>query len=266
MSHKTLPHEDYRPFRPKSTPELPCHSEVKVEHPWESSDEPLSVLSVQRQVEQLRLREQEAKQLTEKSISSEKEIKVPPGQQREEIRQLHPGDGQTRNRLSPASPRTPPPTVRAQPRPNQTKVFSGPSPENVRKHLERPTAPVPPPSPSTLSPSPTCTPSPSPSPSPPLFSIRSASSGPGKRGTTITITPRKPAGAAASPGSPSTSKPACQTQTPAPNGNGTGEGGKKRYPTAEEIQVIGGYQNLEKSCLVKSRGTANKGVSEWPAY
>lgn len=262
VSHKSLPHEDYRPFRPKSTPEPVCHPEVqvdcvvKVEHPWESSDEPLSVLSVQRQVEQLRLREQEARRLAEKSITSEKEIKVPPGQQREETQQLRPGDGQTKDRLSTTGPRTPPPTVRAQPRP---KVFSGPAPENARKHLERPTAPVPPSSPSTLSPSPTHTPSPSSSPSPPLFSIRSASSGLGKRGTTITITPRKPAGAVASPGSPSISKPAGQAQMPPPNG--TGEGGKKRYPTAEEIQVIGGYQNLEKSCLVKSRGTANKGVS-----
>lgn len=30
-----------------------------------------------------------------------------------------------------------------------------------------------------------------------------------------------------------------------------GESPKKRYPRAEEIVVIGGYQNLEKSCLIK---------------
>ncbi|XP_041933464.1 uncharacterized protein ppp1r18 [Alosa sapidissima] len=285
LAHKPLPHEDYRPFRPKLTPEpTPCHQQEvqvdrpsKVEHPWESSDEPLSVLSVQRQVEQLRLREQEVRRQmvqTERSTFGEKEIKAPQGQQREETQQqqqqqqqLRPVDGQTRDVTSPAGPRTPPPTFRAQPRLNQSKTFSSPSPENARKYPERPTAPVPPSSPASLSPSPspTHTPSPSASPSPPLISIRSASSAPrGKRGTTITITPRKPAGAAAaSPASPSTStsasasKPAGQTKTPAPNG--TGEGGKKRYPTAEEIQVIGGYQNLEKSCLVKSRGTANKG-------
>ncbi len=36
------------------------------------------------------------------------------------------------------------------------------------------------------------------------------------------------------------------------------EPGKKKYPTAEEIEVIGGYQNLEKSCLVKNRGTPKR--------
>ncbi|XP_031441817.2 zinc finger CCCH domain-containing protein 13 [Clupea harengus] len=295
VSHKTLPQEDYRPFRQKLTQEPSRPKEVqvdhaKVEHPWESSDEPLSVLSVQRQVEQLRLREQEVKRQklderqAEKSTSSEKEMKVPQGHWREESQQHHlrSGDGQTRDRPSPTGRRTPP-TPQAQPKLNQSKTFSGPSPEGARKHLERPTAPVPPSSPSSLSPSPTrttslATLSPSPfhtsspslSPSPPLISIRSASSAPGKRGTTITITPRKPVGAgvataaaAAAPssattGSPSTSKPAGQAQALAPSR--TGEGGKKRYPTAEEIQVIGGYQNLEKSCLVKSRGTAHKGV------
>lgn len=34
---------------------------------------------------------------------------------------------------------------------------------------------------------------------------------------------------------------------------------KKKYPTVEEIEVIGGYQNLEKSCLVKNRGTLKRG-------
>lgn len=33
---------------------------------------------------------------------------------------------------------------------------------------------------------------------------------------------------------------------------------KKKYPTVEEIEVIGGYQNLEKSCLVKNRGTPKR--------
>lgn len=39
------------------------------------------------------------------------------------------------------------------------------------------------------------------------------------------------------------------------------ERGKKRYPTAEEIEVIGGYQNLDKSCLVKTSKASPKGVS-----
>ena len=165
VSHKTLPQEDYRPFRQKLTQEPSRPKEVqvdhaKVEHPWESSDEPLSVLSVQRQVEQLRLREQEVKRQklderqAEKSTSSEKEMKVPQGHWREESQQHHlrSGDGQTRDRPSPTGRRTPP-TPQAQPKLNQSKTFSGPSPEGARKHLERPTAPVPPSSPSSLSPS-----------------------------------------------------------------------------------------------------------------
>ncbi|KAL2080593.1 hypothetical protein ACEWY4_024386 [Coilia grayii] len=266
VSHKPLPQEDYRPFHKKNTQE-PTHPQEgqgdcdKPEHPWELSNESLSVLSVQRQVEQLRLREQEVRRQTVGERQAEKSDKKTQQHQFQHI------DGPTRDRSSPTGPRTPP-TPREQPKPTQSKAFCGPSPENARKHLERPTAPVPPSPPLTLSPSPTRTPSPSPSPSPspPIISIRSASSGPGKRGTTITITPRKPAGApaaaaaaaAASPSGSPRSKQAGQTQTPAPNG--TGDGGKKRYPTAEEIQVIGGYQNLEKSCLVKSRGTAHKGV------
>uniref|UniRef100_A0A672LM39 Phostensin/Taperin PP1-binding domain-containing protein n=1 Tax=Sinocyclocheilus grahami TaxID=75366 RepID=A0A672LM39_SINGR len=111
-------------------------------------------------------------------------------------------------------------------------------------------------SPSSSSP---CTASPSSSPSPPLFSIRSASGGPGKRGTTITITPRRPAGAASSGGlptvTPAVPKAAPQGHITTPAPSSTKEAGKKRYPTAEEIEVIGGYQNLERSCLVKSKGT-----------
>uniref|UniRef100_A0A8C1UAY9 Phostensin n=1 Tax=Cyprinus carpio TaxID=7962 RepID=A0A8C1UAY9_CYPCA len=96
---------------------------------------------------------------------------------------------------------------------------------------------------------------PSLSPSPPLSDSLDAMSriynlktvGSRTRGTTITITPRRPAGAASSGG--------IATVTPA-----VPKAGKKRYPTAEEIEVIGGYQNLERSCLVKSKGTA-KAVS-----
>ncbi|XP_036395732.1 phostensin-like [Megalops cyprinoides] len=46
---------------------------------------------------------------------------------------------------------------------------------------------------------------------------------------------------------------------PDPAAHGVREEGKKRYPTAEEIKVIGGYQSLDKSCLAKGRGT-QKGV------
>uniref|UniRef100_A0A8C1RII7 Uncharacterized protein n=1 Tax=Cyprinus carpio TaxID=7962 RepID=A0A8C1RII7_CYPCA len=94
---------------------------------------------------------------------------------------------------------------------------------------------------------------PSLSPSPPLSDSLDAMSriynlktvGSRTRGTTITITPRRPAGAASSGG--------IATVTPA-----VPKAGKKRYPTAEEIEVIGGYQNLERSCLsCKNTNTHN---------
>ncbi|KAF5889878.1 trichohyalin-like isoform X1, partial [Clarias magur] len=89
----------------------------------------------------------------------------------------------------------------------------------------------------------------------PLFTIRSASGGPGKRGATITITPRKPG----PPGTPSstvtTPKVSSSSVTPPKAPRNTPELRKNRYPTAEEIQVIGGYQNLERSCLLKNRAS-----------
>uniref|UniRef100_A0A3Q2P6Q1 Phostensin/Taperin PP1-binding domain-containing protein n=1 Tax=Fundulus heteroclitus TaxID=8078 RepID=A0A3Q2P6Q1_FUNHE len=101
------------------------------------------------------------------------------------------------------------------------------SPDNSLK----PTNCAPTPASSPCSPSPVNSPSisPSPSPSPKLFSIRSASGGQVKRGATITITPKK-------------------TVAPA----------KKKYPSVDEIEVIGGYQNLERSCLVKSKVTQKR--------
>ncbi|KAL4629626.1 phostensin isoform X2 [Arapaima gigas] len=97
--------------------------------------------------------------------------------------------------------------------------------------------------------SPFCTPSTA------LFSLRSASAVQGKRGNTITITPRRsPAGSAPATTS-AASRTALSTQTSAPNK----DTGKKRYPTVEEIVVIGGYQNLEKSCMAK-QGRTHKGV------
>uniref|UniRef100_A0A3Q2DJK1 Phostensin/Taperin PP1-binding domain-containing protein n=1 Tax=Cyprinodon variegatus TaxID=28743 RepID=A0A3Q2DJK1_CYPVA len=108
------------------------------------------------------------------------------------------------------------------------------SPENSLK----PTNSAPTPASSPCSPSPANSPSisPSPSPSPKLFSIRSASGGQVKRGATITINPKKP-----------------QTMSPTVD-----ESAKKRYPAVEEIEVIGGYQSLERSCLIKSKVTPKR--------
>uniref|UniRef100_A0A4W5MZX2 Phostensin/Taperin PP1-binding domain-containing protein n=1 Tax=Hucho hucho TaxID=62062 RepID=A0A4W5MZX2_9TELE len=135
-----------------------------------------------------------------------------------------------------------------------------PSPENSL-HPDQGVPTTPSASPSQ---SPSVSPSPSPSPSPTHFTIRSLSGGQQvKRGTTITITPKKPVGGAAveavsvSSGSPA--KMSAQAQMPVLTE--VVERGKKRYPTAEEIEVIGGYQNLDKSCLVKTSKASPKGVS-----
>uniref|UniRef100_A0AAV2K0R6 Phostensin/Taperin PP1-binding domain-containing protein n=1 Tax=Knipowitschia caucasica TaxID=637954 RepID=A0AAV2K0R6_KNICA len=91
--------------------------------------------------------------------------------------------------------------------------------------------------------------SPAQSPTPTaLFTIKSASGGQVKRGATITITPKKPQAPRPSP----TTSPTLTTTTTVT------EPTKKKYPTVEEIVVIGGYLNLDKSCLVKNRGTAKK--------
>uniref|UniRef100_A0A3B4ZXP2 Phostensin/Taperin PP1-binding domain-containing protein n=1 Tax=Stegastes partitus TaxID=144197 RepID=A0A3B4ZXP2_9TELE len=116
------------------------------------------------------------------------------------------------------------------------------SPDNTLKPVD--CTPTPASSPSSPSPSPTPSVSPSPNPSPTLFSIRSASGGQVKRGATITITPKKPVGGGTTV---SVGRPIAAGST------------SKKYPTVEEIEVIGGYQNLEKSCLVKNRGIPKRG-------
>uniref|UniRef100_A0A8C7HA82 Phostensin/Taperin PP1-binding domain-containing protein n=1 Tax=Oncorhynchus kisutch TaxID=8019 RepID=A0A8C7HA82_ONCKI len=133
-----------------------------------------------------------------------------------------------------------------------------PSPENsLHPDQGVPTTP-------SASPSQSPSVSPSPSPSPTHFTIRSLSGGQQvKRGTTITITPRKPVGGAAVEAVSASSRPLANTsaQSQMPVLTEEGERGKKKYPTAEEIEVIGGYQNLDKSCLVKTSKASPKGVS-----
>lgn len=97
--------------------------------------------------------------------------------------------------------------------------------------------------------------SPSTLPNAPLFSLRNISAGPGKRGNTITIVPRRPLAAGKPATDPGANRTAPQTQTPI-----SGDASKKRYPTVEEIVVIGGYKKVEKSCLSK-HGKTPKGVS-----
>ncbi|NXJ58812.1 PPR18 protein, partial [Spizaetus tyrannus] len=67
-----------------------------------------------------------------------------------------------------------------------------------------------------------------------------------RSGNTITVRPRRgvtangPEGGSPAPPTP----PAPPAAPPGPP--------KKRYPTAEEIQVIGGYLALPRSCLAKN--------------
>ncbi|KAJ8354528.1 hypothetical protein SKAU_G00220950 [Synaphobranchus kaupii] len=74
-----------------------------------------------------------------------------------------------------------------------------------------------------------------------------------KRGTTITINPRKSGTGAASLTSPGL-KGLCPS-APSPTPHVAKEKIIKRYATVEEIEVIGGYQILERSCLAKDSGT-----------
>ncbi|XP_077446009.1 uncharacterized protein LOC144066671 isoform X2 [Stigmatopora argus] len=109
-------------------------------------------------------------------------------------------------------------------------------------------------------------PSASPSPSPTFFSIRSASGGQVKRGATITITPQKSTGTERTIGTPTSSTPVTSVNTKIPQlmpqtqtTSSVAETVQKKYPTVDEIEVIGGYQNLEKSCLIRTKGPPKRG-------
>ncbi|KAL1254924.1 hypothetical protein QQF64_012985 [Cirrhinus molitorella] len=260
MPPHTGPQGKYNPIRQAPSPDILPETAKLWSHGRDGdkteTKESTGVQMVQRQVERLQLRQQEAgcgshndkkAQTTEESCPLvEPETRTAEGQKRPDILR------ETQKSQTPTSPRFPQ-VQRQPPKAQQVRSFtinarSTESTENSQKPPEQS-------SPSSSSP---CTASPSSSPSPPLFSIRSASGGPGKRGTTITITPRRPAGAASSSSIPTgvsaAPKAAPQGQIPTPAPSSTKEAGKKRYPTAEEIEVIGGYQNLERSCLMKRRG------------
>uniref|UniRef100_A0A8C4GIM5 Phostensin n=1 Tax=Dicentrarchus labrax TaxID=13489 RepID=A0A8C4GIM5_DICLA len=120
-------------------------------------------------------------------------------------------------------------------------ILRSQSPDNTLKPSD--CAPTPASSPCSPSPAQSPSVSPSPTPSPTLFSIRRGAGG---------VTGSPTGSTAALSTAPKTSTlPAQTTSTVA-------QPAKKKYPTAEEIEVIGGYQNLEKSCLVKNRGTQKR--------
>ncbi|XP_029441356.1 phostensin [Rhinatrema bivittatum] len=73
-----------------------------------------------------------------------------------------------------------------------------------------------------------------------------------RSGNTITVNPRKGPPAATRP-SPTTAENGClEIDTTVRADTSKAIPVKKRYPTAEEIQVLGGYLSLEKSCLAKN--------------
>ncbi|KAM7393235.1 hypothetical protein PAMA_008063 [Pampus argenteus] len=83
-----------------------------------------------------------------------------------------------------------------------------------------------------------------------------------RKGNTFTVVPKRRAEAEAQPSSP---EPQQEASSEAPPGSTppqplytqTGSLSKKRYPAVEEIEVIGGYLSLTKSCLSKT-GSAGK--------
>uniref|UniRef100_A0A8K9V4L3 Phostensin/Taperin PP1-binding domain-containing protein n=1 Tax=Oncorhynchus mykiss TaxID=8022 RepID=A0A8K9V4L3_ONCMY len=257
-----------------------------------SSDEKSGLQTVQRQVEQLQLREQQEVQrlshddnaaqssfgqninLKDKESKAQQSPRISHSQPNKEPQQKHPRQMDQQTILNPRksqsnlqlhSERPPQPKQAQSNQPKQARSITinsrsvlTPSPENLL-HPDQgvPTTP-------SASPSQSTSVSPSPSPSPTHFTIRSLSGGQQvKRGTTITITPRKPVGGAAVEAVSVSSRPLANTsaQSQMPVLTEEGERGKKRYPTAEEIEVIGGYQNLDKSCLVKTSKASPKGVS-----
>ncbi|XP_020361346.2 uncharacterized protein LOC109907659 isoform X2 [Oncorhynchus kisutch] len=256
-----------------------------------SSDEKSGLQTVQRQVEQLQLREQQEVQrlshddnaaqssfgqninLKDKESKAQQCPRISHNQPNKEPQQKHPRQKDQQTILNPRksqsnlqlhSERPPQPKQAQSNQPKQVRSITinsrsvlTPSPENsLHPDQGVPTTP-------SASPSQSPSVSPSPSPSPTHFTIRSLSGGQQvKRGTTITITPRKPVGGAAVEAVSASSRPLANTsaQSQMPVLTEEGERGKKKYPTAEEIEVIGGYQNLDKSCLVKTSKASPKGV------
>ncbi|XP_055731888.1 uncharacterized protein LOC129819560 isoform X2 [Salvelinus fontinalis] len=255
-----------------------------------SSHETSGLQTAQCQVEQLQLREQQEVQrlshddnaarpsfgqnnhLKDKESKAQQSPRISHNQPNKEPQQTHPRQKDQQTILSPRksqsnlqlhSERPPQPKQAQSNQPKQTQSITinsrsllTPSPENSL-HPDQGV-----PTPPSASPSQSPSISPSPSPSPTHFTIRSLSGGQQvKRGTTITITPRKPVGGAAVEAVSVSSGPLANTsaQSQMPVLTEEVERGKKRYPTAEEIEVIGGYQNLDKSCLVKTSKASPKG-------
>lgn len=124
---------------------------------------------------------------------------------------------------------------------------AGPGTEGPRQQEEE-AAETRPPTPAPLSPPPPAPAAPQP-PGDPLMSrlFYGVKAGPGvgaprRSGHTFTVNPRRCV-PPASPAPPAATPASADAAGPGP--------GKKRYPTAEEILVLGGYLRLSRSCLAK---------------
>ncbi|XP_027892191.1 uncharacterized protein ppp1r18 [Xiphophorus couchianus] len=230
-----------------------------------AGDDIRGVQTIQQQIEQFQLKEQEVLKSSANTSSKEREAKIQQSPKRElklqvkeaeETPALNPKKS-PQHLCSPTSQQKQTITI-------NSSFSRTQSPDNSLK----PTNCAPTPASSPCSPSPANSPSvsPSPSASPKLFTIKSASGGHVKRGATITITPRKPAGGGAtgSVARPGTAVPASASAgsakvPPQQAMSPTVDEPTKKYPTVEEIEVIGGYLNLERSCLVKSKVTPKRG-------
>lgn len=225
-----------------------------------TGDDMYGVQTVQQQIEQFQLKEQE--------VLKPCTLPNAPLKDREtKEQQSHQGktDGKAQEKdQETSSPKVAPECVQSPTSPLRTSkqtitisptILRSHSPDNTLKPSD--CTPTPASSPSSPSPAQSPSISPSPSPSPTLFSIRSASGGKVKRGATITVTPRKPTGAGGEVTKGSTVQSKSSPQQ-AQTSSTVAEPEKKKYPTVEEIEVIGGYQNLEKSCLVKNRLTPKR--------
>ncbi|XP_036001239.1 uncharacterized protein ppp1r18 isoform X1 [Fundulus heteroclitus] len=227
-----------------------------------TGDDIRGVQTIQQQIEQFQLKEQEVLKSSANTSGKEKETKLPKSPKREtklQVKEAEAEETPESNQRTKESPqRFCSPTSQLKQTITITPSFlRNQSPDNSLK----PTNCAPTPASSPCSPSPANSPSisPSPSPSPKLFSIRSASGGQVKRGATITITPKKTVGGGAT-GSAARSAAAGSPKTPSqqPTTPDVDEPAKKKYPSVDEIEVIGGYQNLERSCLVKSKVTQKR--------
>ncbi|XP_077363667.1 uncharacterized protein ppp1r18 [Festucalex cinctus] len=229
-----------------------------------SGEDACGLKTIQLQIEQFQLKEQEVLQSqhvasTSNTPCKDKEAKGPQskGFRKHQTEDMVKEIPEMKPKKCPRRVFSPTSQLK-QPNPIITSHFRSQSPDKSLKPSD--CAPTPASSP--------CPPSPaaSPTPSPTLFSIRSASGGHGKRGATITITPKKSTGTGRTTGSMTPSVPAAcpDTKIPQPIQQtqttlAVAEPTKKKYPAVEEIEVIGGYQNLEKSCLVRSKATPKRG-------